>query len=724
MSSFGFSFAGALFALPLAGAPVLLHLLFKQKSPIVQFSTLRFIRMSIQRTAARRRLQKWLLLACRVLLLALLIWAIAQPVQKLTGAWGGGAASGRAIAAAIVIDTSYSMQVQSNQAQDGQITLSAKAEAMVQQLLREQLAGAKVAVFKSAPSKGQPEQLKDASAVLADWSPLKPEPAVKPLVDRVAAAVALLDRQPEQDKWLVVISDFQSQEFPHPMPELKDGRTVLLDLHPTDPRSAGVTRLTIAPEQPIPGIPSEATVELTGQPSDARAVKLMLSTVDGNPISETAPAMATLDSVGRATRQFPVKLPAERWTLMTAALTADDAMPWDNSRSRLSEVPPRQVVGVLQQAAGSLPEKFVRLVLDPSEGKLAEWPLSVTTITAPGAKEDVVEAVLTRWPGPTQAAALRRFAEAGHHVILFLAPGLEDSWQKLSAGEQDAMLALLPSSPFQRPGNVACRVAVADAKDPILQGLTDDKFQLRSIVVRQLVPLAASGNASTILNAIPIDPTPTSRTQGLLYRKPVGRGVCFTIATLPDPRMTSLPTHPTFLPLMVRMALRTSEQAAGQNVELGRPLVLDGSAVNDQVQELQIESPGHEQYRVHAVTIGDRRQFVFDQANVPGLYTWRTTNAAAPVGVSNVVMSGVESELTYRPAETVAPPGPDTVIATSVSDLAGKVSQLSAPQPQWSVPLAIVMFLLCIEALMGSWSKLWKPASARGFVPGDTVTAA
>ena len=60
-----FLFAGALWALPLAGLPVLLHLLFRRKSPILPFSTVRFIRASVQRNAARKRVQKWLLLAVR-----------------------------------------------------------------------------------------------------------------------------------------------------------------------------------------------------------------------------------------------------------------------------------------------------------------------------------------------------------------------------------------------------------------------------------------------------------------------------------------------------------------------------------------------------------------------------------------------------------------------------------------------------------------------------------
>jgi hypothetical protein len=701
MFNLTFSFAAALWALPLAAAPVLLHLLFKQKSPIVAFSTLRFIKMSIQQTAARKRVQKWLLLACRALLVALLIWAIAQPGRQLASSWLGG---GTTVVAAIVIDTSYSMQVQ-----DGQTTLLSKADAMTQELLRGQLAGAKVAVFTSLPPPADhPVQLADASALLTEWSPLKPQPSPKPLADRVAAAVDLLDRQPAQQKWLVVISDFQSREFPHPMPGPKDGRTVLLDVHVPDPRSAGITKITLNPQQPIPGIPLEADVEITGQPGDSRALLLKVETADGKPISQSSPVMATLDSGGRANKQFPVRLPAERWLLMTAALTADDAMAWDNQRSRLVEVPPKQRVGVIQQSSGSASERVLTLALDPSEGKLAEWPLAVAKVTSPVKTDDVVVSALTHWPEARQATALRNFANAGHTVILFLAPGLERSWPSLPSSEQDVLSELLPSVPIQRPGSSVCRAAIADARDPLLQGLVDDKYQLGAIVVRQLVPLAALGDSSAILNAVPADPTPDSRVQGLLFRKPVGGGVCFTCATLPDSQYTNLATHPTFLPLLVRMALRSSEQSAGQNVELGQPLVLDGAKFSD--AELQIEGPQHEQFRVKATQANETRQFVFDQANEPGLYRWRTIDNPNPIAITNVQLPASESELSYRSAASVGPAGGDAIVATSIADLSSKVASLTAPQPQWSGPLAIVMFLLCLEALMGSWPKSWKPA--------------
>jgi hypothetical protein len=136
-----FLFTAALWALPLAALPLLLHLLFRQKAPVIPFSTLRFIRSSLQQNATRRKIQRWLLLLCRALLMALLIWALAQPARKLTAGLLGG---GDSTAAAIVVDTSYSMQLQ-----DQQRSLLQIADDSVQDLLRTELRDAQVAIFRS-----------------------------------------------------------------------------------------------------------------------------------------------------------------------------------------------------------------------------------------------------------------------------------------------------------------------------------------------------------------------------------------------------------------------------------------------------------------------------------------------------------------------------------------------------------------------------------------------
>ena len=65
-----------LIGLVAAGIPFLLHLLSSIKAQEVYFPTLRFLRMSMEKTARRRRIQHWLLLLLRAGLLALLPMAL------------------------------------------------------------------------------------------------------------------------------------------------------------------------------------------------------------------------------------------------------------------------------------------------------------------------------------------------------------------------------------------------------------------------------------------------------------------------------------------------------------------------------------------------------------------------------------------------------------------------------------------------------------------------
>ncbi len=709
MTGYSFSFAAALFALPLAAVPILLHLLYRKKTPVVRFSTLRFVKLSVRRTAARRRVQKWLLLACRAVLVALLVWAVAQPVRKYAGGWTGGSAGTGAVAA-VVVDTSYSMELRVDQ-----VPLLTRADGMVQDLLRNELAGAEVAVFTSEPPADGPERLRGASAVLSQWVPLRPQPAVKPLADRVAAAVALLDRQPAGRKWLYVLSDLQGRDVPHALPTPDGGRTVVLDLHPADAgSSAGVTAVGLASDDPVAGQPTEVKVEVTGRAGDARAVRLRLTTPDGKLLAEAPPAMATPDATGRATVRFPVRLPAERFVLATAELTADDAMAWDNSRSALFELPPRQAVVLLRQVVPSPAEPFVRLALDPSEGKDADWPLAVTAGPTP-AKADAAVAVLTRWPDARAAAALGQFAAAGHTLVLFLTPGMEQSWPSQPPAVRQEMAALLPSPPAGRASAGTSHAAPASATDPLLRGLLDEKFKLTDVTVRGAVPMSAGGDAVAVLNAVPVDPMPGARTTGLLFRRPVGAGTCYTMAAAPDPAVTNLATHPTFLPLLVRACLRPPGRSAGQNVELGHPVGFAGDAGT-----MQVDTPSKASYRVSSA---DGR-FAFAGADEPGLYVWHRVNDPRPVAVDNVQLPAGESDPTYRPADAAVAAGPDVVVATDLAALRGRVGELAAADPRWSTPLAIVLFLLCLEALLGSWSKLWTVPTFRDLFVRPTPAAA
>ena len=710
MPNLTFLFSSALLALPLAALPVVLHLLFRKKSPVVMFPTIRFIKASVQRTAARKRVQKWLLLACRILLLALLIAAVAQPVRLLGGAWSS---SKKSSIATIVIDTSYSMELQ-----DHQEPLLNKADAAARELLRTQFANAKVAIFRSSPPPvDEPERLQDPAAILAEWTPLAPQANPRPLVDRIASAVDLLDREHADDKWLVVISDFQKHEFPTQFPHPKGAHIVLIDLHPDDPRSAGITRVAIDPIQPTPGTGSEAVVDVAGKPNTSRPVVVSATTPAGVKLAESGVQIASLDSAGHARLRFPLHLPAQPWLLVKAAFQDDDDMPWDNSRSQLIETPPKQNVSFLGRKPTPDSMAFpVWLALDPSEGTHPDtWSLAVKAGNDIAPDANVAVLLADDWPDDARTTRLLNFARAGGTLILFLRPGLEETWTKLPANRRAELLALLPSEPMPTSIAPVNTVSVSTEGDPLLGGFARDKFN--DMVVRRVVPFSADPQGTLLLNCYPSDPRPGMRPAGLLYRRSVGAGTVYTIATLPDRQYTNLEFHPLFLPLMVRMSQRPLSRSAAQNVEIGQPITLVGRQF-DNLPSMTLQGPQNDTTVVKPVRANGMTSFPFGIAKSPGLYTWLQPGSNEPAAITNVQLPADESELSYTPAALTTEPGDDVMVARSVNELKARVSHLAEPEPMWALPIAIVLLLLCAEALMASLSRLWKPVSLRAFVPG------
>ncbi|HUQ72001.1 MAG TPA: BatA domain-containing protein [Planctomycetaceae bacterium] len=69
-----------LFALPLAAAPILLHLFDRRRSVMIEWGAMQFLAEAVRRRTNARRLQQWLLLLLRTLAVACLVLALARPL--------------------------------------------------------------------------------------------------------------------------------------------------------------------------------------------------------------------------------------------------------------------------------------------------------------------------------------------------------------------------------------------------------------------------------------------------------------------------------------------------------------------------------------------------------------------------------------------------------------------------------------------------------------------
>jgi len=156
----------------LAGAPVVIHLLNRRRRRIVHWAAMQFLEESVARSSKRMRLEQLLILLLRVLLIALLVFAMARPY--LPGMLP--LASSRARRNVVVIlDRSLSMRFDEHR-----ISTLARAKEAVAKL---------VDVLEEGDS---------LNVVLAGG---KPEPIVpKPILDRQRIKRLLKDVEPSGDE--------------------------------------------------------------------------------------------------------------------------------------------------------------------------------------------------------------------------------------------------------------------------------------------------------------------------------------------------------------------------------------------------------------------------------------------------------------------------------------------------------------------------------------------
>ena len=94
-------------ALPLVALPIIIHLINQRRYQTVRWAAMMFILAANRMSRGYARLRQWLIMACRMLAIAGLCFAVSRP---LAGGWLGLTAGGRSDTTLILLDRSPSMQ--------------------------------------------------------------------------------------------------------------------------------------------------------------------------------------------------------------------------------------------------------------------------------------------------------------------------------------------------------------------------------------------------------------------------------------------------------------------------------------------------------------------------------------------------------------------------------------------------------------------------------------
>jgi len=196
-----------LIGLVAAAIPILLHLLNVRKLRTIEFSTLRFLQ-ELQRSQVRRlKVEQWLLLVLRTLLVVLAVLAFARPVIPTSVPVLGGQVRSSVV---IVLDNSPSMD-----ARDSRGNRFRWAVRQAMQILDALKSGDEVAVV-TASALLQSKRIELTSAIGAVRDELQALPLAYghvPLDQLLEVAQATLATAQNAHRELYIISDFQTNLF-------------------------------------------------------------------------------------------------------------------------------------------------------------------------------------------------------------------------------------------------------------------------------------------------------------------------------------------------------------------------------------------------------------------------------------------------------------------------------------------------------------------------------
>ena len=128
----GFANLPLLYGLAAAGVPVLIHLLNRRRFKEVSWAAMQFLLAAVRKNRRRIRIEQWLLLAIRTLVVILVVMAMAKPFLETFGA----VIAGRRTHRVLVLDDSLSMGYTS-----GESSRFEEAKAVASQLVKDSRGG-------------------------------------------------------------------------------------------------------------------------------------------------------------------------------------------------------------------------------------------------------------------------------------------------------------------------------------------------------------------------------------------------------------------------------------------------------------------------------------------------------------------------------------------------------------------------------------------------------
>ena len=674
--------------------PIWAHLTRKNRSLVVQFPSIMFLRSIPFKEDRKRTIHHWLLLALRALVIALLVAAFARPFfrgEEALATVGTGPTE-----VVVLLDRSYSMAA--GQRWQSAQTAAAQAIAGVGPLDKVSLVTFDQGAEALVRSDSDPARVRSALDTLQPgWGSTRFGPSLK-------LAQSILDGSTLPARELVVISDFQRRGWTGEEGVRLPAGTNVRTMPITDAVGANVAVADVTLKRDRFSGRERVTpsVRLTRTGGDGPVEATVALDIDGRELQKRT---VTLPAAGAATADFaPMPLGASH-SMGTVRVVADD-LPRDDARHFV--VSPGSALGVriFTRPGGSAESS---LFLSRALGISSEGTFDVETRPWGGAASEGLSAgqvvVLVDQPFPSGAGGsnLRRHVEAGGGLLIV--SGDLGAWTR----DADAWLGARSGPPVDRMDAGGGRLGYVDYDHPVFQPFkgprSGDFTSTRFFRHRSL----------TVLDSAAVRARFDDGSPALIERK-VGEGRILIWASTLDQYWNDLSVQPIFLPFvhqLVRYASGRGETlpwfTAGQVLDISDARAMATAGLLEATEDAR----GLEGERVVTDPAGTPVRLPWGAGphylslTDAGFYTLRSLGDenARPLPVA-VNVDLAESDPAAMDPEEIQVALAATVDQGPANGGGGAIdiqqADIERRQSLWRLLLAVVLALMAAESLMAS----------------------
>jgi len=706
--------------------PVVLHMVNRQKAKKLSFSTLRFLRISVQKTRRRKRVHDLLLMLLRMAVLLLIAVGLAKPTLTHLGSlFGGGASS----AVAIILDNSASMGIMDQ----GMMRLETAKKA-AWQILDEAAEGDQVGLWLTGgpefPEQGKLNRSQDKARQMLNQLDVSYERA--DLALKVQDARKALAKSDAPNKQIYVLTDMQAlsweglkQQSEKPADDAekagsakesrksRDVPIIFVDCNRAPKPNVAVTGVDLRAAVPVAGLPIQATVELFNASPVTRQRHLELY-IDG--VKKLSSPVLDIPPEGRLQHNFQFSFDRGGLHRGEVRLLGEDGSQYDDRRFFAMEVNRAIPVAVVKTEHHEIPYLddafYVERALAPTSS--GDWAISITSLSL--ADGDLLSEPLSTYvalycvnlPALEGDAAerLRSYVAGGGNIVWICGDNVEpEAYNRMN---EQAQQQLLPAplldvrTPAPGEDRDSWSISFLDKKHRALSQLTEPASLYQSVLVYKHVRMDTdAARAVWVMARLDGDGEP------ILVQRNVGRGTVTMLGTSGHVGWTNLPLRPIFLPLLAGLTFEMAgaEQTRHQTLA-GSPLELEFEGRTRPVG-IEVEPPSGATFRLTTKDedgTGDQK-FLYADTHQIGIYLLRLLEAARRTEIAySVNVDPDESdptkieraELEKRFGET------PLVFAEDPDDLTDTFTWLREGKSLWELFLTAVLIGLVFETFVSN----------------------